>query len=99
MSRLRDAAAAFVEHGRWLGQAEAYRCIAARIQRSPPAMTAQGVWETGADLELAACEANAATARAAAEALMAALEHPGAVMARRLVAALRGAQAGWRGSR
>lgn len=46
-----------------------------------------------------ATERLANSARARAEELMAQLEHPGAVLARRLVATARAARAGWRGSR
>ena len=99
MSRLRDAAAAWVEAGKWIGEADAYNRLAARIERMPLDCTARGFWATGPALELQAAVANVKRTREQAEQLMAELEHPGAALARRLVATYRGARAAWRGSR
>jgi len=98
VSRLRSAAAAWVEHGRWLGRVEAYSAAKAALERAGKAPAAT-VWNAGLDLEADACATNAATARREAEALMAALEHPGARLARRIVTAARAARAAWRASR
>ena len=99
MSRLRDAAAAWVEHGRWIGWSEAYRAVEARIAKLPPDYPASKLWTSGIDLEASAAAANAATARRDAERVMHALEHPGARLARRLVAAARAARHAWRVAR
>lgn len=99
MSRLRIAATAWIEAGRCLGYAEAYRQVRARIDRCPPDFPASGLWGQGMDLEAAAADASAATAQRTAELVMAEIEHPGARLARRLVAAVRGARAAWRAAR
>lgn len=108
MSRLRDAAALLVEHGKAIGRAEYARramALAARdaagAERLGHAEAAKRIKALGNEVQadITAAEINAKQAAAAAEALMLALEHPGAHIARRLVATYHGARAAWRGTR
>jgi hypothetical protein len=112
VSRLREAAALLVEQGRALGTAELARAVASALgsMAQDAHETDRGeefdrllenVVATAGGYEKLA-ESSAAGAKVAqqlAAELMAELEHPGARLARRLVATARSARAGWRGSR
>ena len=105
MSRLRHAAALFIEAGRALGQAEqcqrTRKHLAALLSESNgldlyALRTSLGRMETALTGQQDSAEGHAARARTAAEASMAALEHPGARLARRLLRAARAARGAWR---
>ncbi len=110
MSKLREAAGMLIEHGRALGALEQQRATAdaltrnaERLRTSLPGMPemADAIerMANGYTAQIPGLERLANSARAHAEELMAQLEHPGARLARRLVATARAARAGWRGSR
>lgn len=107
-SKVRDAAAMLIEHGRALGALDTARVLADQLTRTSSAAVAADEPRYAELLrELAKShmdaiptyERLALSAKAHAEELMAELEHPGAVLARRLLATARAARAGWRGSR
>lgn len=107
-SKVREAAAFFVEQGRALGALDQARVFADQLTRA--ANLADGLGEkelsralgeqARAQLDaIEPFEQLAISARARAEELVREVEHPGAVLARRLLATWRGARAAWRGSR
>lgn len=106
--KLRQAAGYWVAHGRALARFEDYRALVESFTRGAAQAREQGKAELGDELErfahhyagmLGVQEGIALSAKSHAEALMDELEHPGAALARRLVAAFRGARAAWRGAR
>lgn len=108
VSKVRDAAGLLIEHGRALGALDEARLLAAQLTRSSAAAQGRGELTMAAELEAIAksqldaipvYERQAIAAKQRAEELMTEIEHPGAVLARRLLAACRSARAGWRGSR
>jgi hypothetical protein len=108
MNELRRAAGYWVAHGRSLARLEEHRELIHMLTRGAAQAREQGKAELAAELEryaahygqgLGVLEGIAVSAKAHAEALMNELEHPGAMLARRLVAAFRGARAAWRGAR
>lgn len=107
-SKVRDAAGLLIEHGRALGALENARVLGDQLTRTANAAAAAGeqklseLMASHAKSQLDAIpvyERLALSAKAHAEELMAEIEHPGAVLARRLLAAWRGARTAWRGSR
>jgi hypothetical protein len=108
LTALRDAAALFVEAGKALGRLEQNRLLIEQLTRmagqakSLEDPVAAELLEGAAHqyaAELGRFEKLAATAQAHALAVMAELERPGTVLARRLVAVALAARAAWRGSR
>ena len=108
MSRLREAAALLVEQGRAIGRLEQARLVLTHVARESAAAARLEQAETAARFigfarglgdAIERLEHDAAAAQARAAALMAALEHPGAALARRLVTAWRGARVAWRAAR
>jgi hypothetical protein len=107
VSRLRHAAALFIEAGRALGQAEQCRqteeVLASLFRLSESSAPDEFDALTGSLQNFqkiyarhrATAEGHAARARTAAEASMVALEHPGARLARRLLRAARAARGAW----
>lgn len=107
-SKLRRAAGYLVAQGRAIARAEDRRGLVENFTRGAAQAREQGKAELGDELErfahyyaqeLGIIEGIAVQAKAHAEALMNELEHPGARLARKLVAAFRGARAGWRTTR
>jgi hypothetical protein len=107
-SKVRDAAGMLIEHGRALGALDTARLLADQCTRTASAAREAGeeklaeLMEAHAKSQLEAIpvyERLAVSAKAHAEELMRDIEHPGAVLARRVVATLRSARAAWRGSR
>lgn len=103
-SKLRDAAAAFVQAGRTLGHADADRGMAEELRRRAAECQdpERAILNALADERAAVADqlaGLAALARDQATALMTELEHPGSTLARRLLAVARSARAAWRGSR
>jgi hypothetical protein len=106
--KLRDAAALLIEQGKALGRAEQALAVvqyasgvAVRMRHLGNVTMAEPVEELSKHVleSIPQLERQALTAQAHAEQLMAELEHPGALLARRLVASARAARAAWRGSR
>lgn len=101
MATLREAAAAWVEAGRWLATCEILGDQIRRLDQASPKdreRHAEYIIETPRDM-LQEYERIRERTRARAEQLMAELEHPGAALARRLLASWHGARAAWRGTR
>jgi hypothetical protein len=108
MSKLREAAGMLVEHGKALGRLEHARLTVEQLTRESAAAAERGKPDDAAVI-IALAHATAArfgdhehaatAALTRARELMAELEHPGAVLARRLVATARAARAAWNGSR
>lgn len=104
MSRLRDAAALLIESGRAIGaaaQAVAIVTVLEQILATEPSRVEPAMQAALADARRARAKLDhdAALMRARAEDLIREIEHPGAALARRLLATYRGARAAWRGSR
>lgn len=101
-SKLRRAGAACVEAGRWLATCEILRDQVRRIDKadSPEerARLALAIIEKSRTW-MPMYEENAASTGREADRLISELEHPGAALARRLVATVRGARRAWRGTR
>jgi hypothetical protein len=107
-SKVRDAAGLLIEQGRALGALDEARLLAAQCTRTASAAREAGetklaeLMDAHAKSQLEAIpvyERLAVSAKQRAEELMTEIEHPGAVLARRLVATYRAARAGWRGAR
>lgn len=107
-SKVRDAAGLLIEHGRALGALDEARLLATQLTRASAAAQDRGEVTMASELEAIAksqleaiptYERLALSAKQHAEELMAEIEHPGAVLARRVLATYRAARAGWRGSR
>lgn len=107
MSKLREAAAMLVEQGRALGALEQQRATAAALMRQAAVLRTSlpGMPEMAESLERVASgyaeqipglERLAKCAQDQAQQLMSELEHPGAVLGRRLLASARAARAAWR---
>jgi len=104
MSKARTAAELLIESGRALGaaaQAVSFSATLSRLATSNPPELEQQVARALRDVEQqrGALDLHASLARQQAEALLRELEHPGAVLARRLVLTCRAARAAWRASR
>lgn len=107
-SKVRDAAGLLIEHGRALGALDQARVFADQLTRVANHTAGIGQAELSAALGAQAkaqleaipvFERLAIAAKQRAEELMTEIEHPGAVLARRVLATARAARAGWRGSR
>lgn len=108
MSRLRDAAAQLVAHGRLLGAMERNQAIMreidgillkSRLPDAPPVEDLIAGLRGFLESEVTFWTPTLAERKDQVELLITALEHPGARLARRLVAAVRGARAAWRAAR
>lgn len=98
---LREAAAEFIEQGRALGRVEALETIVLRIRDVtglPETQLRQRLEGLCEDLghRAAAHKALASGARSRADALLRAVEHPGARLGLRVLAAARAARKAWR---
>jgi hypothetical protein len=108
VSRLRDAAAQLIAHGRLLGAIERNQAIMreldalllkCRLPDAPPIEELIGGLRCFLESEVTFWTPTLAERTAEVEQLITSLEHPGARLARRLVAAARGARAAWRAAR
>lgn len=108
MSKLREAAALLIEHGKAIGRLEQQRALMVAITQQSATADRDGdgpgaqrliVVAKHMGAELGELETFAAHSQALARDLLAELEHPGAVLARRLLASWHGARAAWRGTR
>lgn len=106
-SKLREAAAILVEQGRAIGRLEQARLTITMLTRESAGCDRQGnapgaklliELANGVAKELGQHEAAASVAQRIAQEVVAELEHPGAMLARRLVATWRGARVAWRAS-
>lgn len=101
MTRIRQAAAQFIEAGRVLGHLERLKSIIEDIDgvmEIPPSTGhALAGFRQRLCTQLEALDHEAVEYRLAAERLIAELEHPGAAFGRRMLAALAAARAAWRG--
>ncbi len=98
MSKLREAAAAWIETGRWLATVEILSDQIRRLDKAKPEdreRHAVYIIEQSRD-RLDVYEQTALSLRGKAEQLMLEHEHPGAVLGRRLLASARAARAAWR---
>lgn len=105
MSKLREAAAMLIEQGRALGHLEQARMLVEAFTRSAAEHQAKGEADVAAALarlgdhyavRISFLEQSATTAQQMAQQIIAELEHPGAVLGRRLLASARAARAAWR---
>lgn len=104
VSKVREAAAMLIESGRAFGAAAQALSIVTMIEQilsTEPARLEPALRALLDDARRARTQLDhdAALMQARAEGLMREIEHPGAVMARRLLSTWRGARAAWRGSR
>ena len=108
MSRLRAVAAHVLEHGRLLGTIERDKrtlreleaiLLKSRLPDGPPLEELIGGLQKFLDSEVRFWEPVLPERNAQVEHVVAALEHPGARLAGRLVAAARAARAAWRAAR
>jgi len=101
VTKLREAAAAWLDAGRWVATVDILKDQLRRLDEAP----AEERERLGTALIDRSClllseyERAMAATRARADALTSAIEHPGAVLARRLLATFYAGRAAWRGSR
>lgn len=108
ISKVREAAAILVEQGKAIGRLEQARQGVVVLTRESATCERAGN-PAGARLlidvanrlaaQLGEHERDVVDATTVAQQVVAELEHPGAMLARRLVATWRGARAAWRGAR
>lgn len=100
MSLLRDAAAMLVEQGAAVGGLEQARWDLRLLEKAGESVEAyQRALAVLRDHRIPQLEANARGAEKRAQELMRQVEHPGAALARRVIATARAARAAWRASR